>query len=266
MRSPMSFRAPSQVSRGCATSSAAAVGVGARRSATKSAMVKSVSCPTPADHRHRDFERAMARASRSSLKAHRSSIEPPPRTSRITSIGRRCRIFQPNRPPVPLAPSCASRYNFDQRTAQGPRARRRPAPPPAPARTGMWGTRRCQGRQHVVQRRRAGRGDDADRRAAARAAGACGRRRTGPRPPVGPSGAGTARTARPARPAPWRLSTTSCRSPRASYTRQAPAHLHLVALARGEVQQAGGAAEHGAAQLARLVLESKSSSARWPRA
>ena len=37
---------PSQTSRGWATSSAAAVGVGARRSAQKSAMVKSVSCPT----------------------------------------------------------------------------------------------------------------------------------------------------------------------------------------------------------------------------
>jgi len=37
--------------------------------------------------------------------------------------------------------------------------------------------------------------------------------------------------------------------------RQAPAHLDGVALARHEVQQPGGAAEHGAAQLAGFVLE-----------
>ncbi len=61
------------------TSSAAAVGVGARTSAAKSAMVKSVSCPTPPTTG--SALPAIARASTSSLKAHRSSIDPPPRHS-----------------------------------------------------------------------------------------------------------------------------------------------------------------------------------------
>ncbi len=59
------------------TSSAAADGVGARRSAAKSAMVKSVSWPT-AEITGRG-QAAMARATASSLNAHRSSSEPPPR-------------------------------------------------------------------------------------------------------------------------------------------------------------------------------------------
>ncbi len=64
-------------------SSAAAVGVGARRSAAKSARVKSVSCPTPVMTGACDS--TTARTTRSSLNAHRSSMEPPPRASRITS-------------------------------------------------------------------------------------------------------------------------------------------------------------------------------------
>ena len=64
-------------------SSAAAEGVGARRSATKSAMVKSVSWPTAETTGRRDA--AMARATRSLLKAARSSSDPPPRASTITS-------------------------------------------------------------------------------------------------------------------------------------------------------------------------------------
>ena len=67
-----------------ATSSAAAEGVGARRSATKSAMVKSVSWPTALITGA--AEAAMARATRSSLKAHRSSSEPPPRATMMTSM------------------------------------------------------------------------------------------------------------------------------------------------------------------------------------
>ena len=62
---------------------AAAVGVGARRSAAKSAMVTSVSCPTPTTTGR--AEARIARATASSLKDHRSSIEPPPRTSSRTS-------------------------------------------------------------------------------------------------------------------------------------------------------------------------------------
>ena len=68
----------------CATtSSAAADGVGARRSATKSAIVKSVSWPTAETTGTRTA--AMARATASSLNAHRSSIEPPPRPTITTS-------------------------------------------------------------------------------------------------------------------------------------------------------------------------------------
>ena len=57
-------------------SSAAAVGVGARKSLTKSAIVKSVSWPTPLITGM--AEPVIARATPSSLKAHKSSIEPPP--------------------------------------------------------------------------------------------------------------------------------------------------------------------------------------------
>ena len=65
------------------TSSAAAEGVGARKSATKSAMVKSISCPTADTTGRVDLE--MARATISSLKAHKSSIEPPPLPTMRTS-------------------------------------------------------------------------------------------------------------------------------------------------------------------------------------
>ncbi len=65
------------------TISAAADGVGARRSATKSAMVTSVSCPT-ADIVGTGHP-AIARATTSSLNAQRSSIEPPPRPTITTS-------------------------------------------------------------------------------------------------------------------------------------------------------------------------------------
>ena len=59
------------------TSAAAAVGVGARTSATKSQIVKSVSWPTPDTTGSTDSN--TARATASSLNDHRSSIEPPPR-------------------------------------------------------------------------------------------------------------------------------------------------------------------------------------------
>jgi hypothetical protein len=60
-----------------ADNSAAAEGVGARRSATKSAMVTSVSWPTALTTGIRLAK--IARATRSSLKLHKSSSEPPPR-------------------------------------------------------------------------------------------------------------------------------------------------------------------------------------------
>jgi len=69
--------ASKQACLGGAASSAAAVGVGARKSAARSARVTSVSCPTPQTNGMAD--RRTARTRRSSLNAHRSSSEPPPR-------------------------------------------------------------------------------------------------------------------------------------------------------------------------------------------
>ena len=66
---------------------AAAVGVGARRSAAKSASVTSVSCPTP--HTTGKPEAAIARTTRSSLNDHRSSSDPPPRHTISKSTSRR---------------------------------------------------------------------------------------------------------------------------------------------------------------------------------
>ena len=62
-------------------------GVGARTSATKSEMVKSVSCPMP-DTTGTAHAR-IARATTSSLNAHRSSMLPPPRHMISTSQSRR---------------------------------------------------------------------------------------------------------------------------------------------------------------------------------
>src|SRR3989442_1590916 len=65
------------------TSSAAALGVAARTSATKSTIVTSVSWPIALTTGAR--EAATARASPSSLKHHRSSSDPPPRATMTTS-------------------------------------------------------------------------------------------------------------------------------------------------------------------------------------
>src|SRR5216684_4334195 len=74
--------APNESSRSASTGasfSAAALGVGARKSATKSAMVKSTSCPIAETTGL--GQTAIARATTSSLKVHRSSTEPPPRVT-----------------------------------------------------------------------------------------------------------------------------------------------------------------------------------------
>ena len=63
--------------------SAAPVGVGARRSATKSAIVKSTSCPTALIVGIEQLYIALATIS--SLNAHKSSIDPPPRPTINTS-------------------------------------------------------------------------------------------------------------------------------------------------------------------------------------
>jgi hypothetical protein len=67
------------------TRSAAADGVAARSSATRSAIVTSDSCPTALTTGRLDA--SSARATTSSLNAHRSSVEPPPRPT-INRSGR----------------------------------------------------------------------------------------------------------------------------------------------------------------------------------
>ena len=205
MRSPMSVRAPSQVSRGCATSSAAAVGVGARRSATKSAMVKSVSCPTP--QTTGTGLCASVRASCSSLKAHRSSIEPPPRTIRITSTAG----VGAATPSDPLAPP--SRYK-----AVSARTRSAGAPAPCTAAgdstTGMCGTRRCS----AVTTSCSAAAPSEVTRPIARGITGNGRLRPASNRPSASSRAFRRRNCSNSAPCParCRLSTIICRSPRAS--------------------------------------------------
>ena len=72
------------LSRSGATNSAAAEGVGALKSETKSEIVKSVSWPIPATIGI--FDAKIDLATDSSLKHHKSSIEPPPLAKIITSI------------------------------------------------------------------------------------------------------------------------------------------------------------------------------------
>ena len=71
--------------------SAAAVGVAALVSATKSAIVKSVSCPTAAIIGI--LQSNIALATSSVLYAHRSSIDPPPLPIIITSAGVVCSSY-----------------------------------------------------------------------------------------------------------------------------------------------------------------------------
>ena len=97
-RSAATWRTSSIFSR--TTSSAAADGVGALRSATKSAIVTSVSCPTA--EITGIFDAAIARATASSLNAQRSSSEPPPRATTITSRSPR-RLSVPSASAISLA-------------------------------------------------------------------------------------------------------------------------------------------------------------------
>lgn len=68
--------------------SAAPVGVGALKSATKSAIVKSISCPTA--EMIGILELKIALATISSLNAHKSSIDPPPRPQMMRSNSKAC--------------------------------------------------------------------------------------------------------------------------------------------------------------------------------
>ena len=117
-----------QSARAGATSSAAAVGVGARRSAQKSAMVKSVSCPTPLISGTGLCTMVWARVS--SLNAHRSSIAPPPRTSRMASIGGR-------------APGCCAQAYNCCRAATSEAGACSPCTSAGASTTGTCGARRC---------------------------------------------------------------------------------------------------------------------------
>ena len=75
------------MSDNCGTAiSAAPVGVGALKSATKSAIVKSISCPTALIVG--TLHSYIARATISSLNGHKSSIEPPPRPTINVSSGK----------------------------------------------------------------------------------------------------------------------------------------------------------------------------------
>ena len=77
----------------------AALGVAARTSATKSAMVKSISWPTAEITGTADSK--IARATISSLNAHKSSSDPPPRVTKIRS-----RVHGPE--PTADSPGCAA--------------------------------------------------------------------------------------------------------------------------------------------------------------
>ncbi len=84
-RAPQPATSATSSARDGTASSAAAVGVGARRSEAKSTSVVSVSCPTAV--MIGQGMAATARTTASSLKAMRSSRLPPPR-ARITTSGR----------------------------------------------------------------------------------------------------------------------------------------------------------------------------------
>ncbi len=128
-------------SRSGVTAAAAAVGVGARTSATKSQIVKSVSWPTPDTTGSADSN--TARATTSSLNAHRSSIEPPPRPTISTSTSARSFAVRIACAMSAAAPSPCTARRIDDDACRGPAARKR--------------------RQDVAQRGGARRRDDADR-------------------------------------------------------------------------------------------------------
>ena len=178
-------------------------------------MVKSVSCPTPLTTG--TGLAAMVRASGSSLKAHRSSIEPPPRTSRMRSIGGapalRAKLA------CGACPDCASRYSFCSAwdSSAG-------APTPCTAAgtssTGMCGTRRAR----VLSTSCSAAAPRDVTRQMPRGSAGSGRLRAGSNRPSACSRAFSRRNCSNSAPWPARcmVSTTSCRSPRGSYTVRRP--------------------------------------------
>ncbi len=115
------------------TSSAAAEGVGARRSATKSAIVKSVSWPTALTTGIR--ERAIARATSSSLNGQRSSSDPPRGQDDDVDPAEPAEVVE-RRPRFPIAAPapCTAHRVEDELNAREPPARRRSSCPEGPHR------------------------------------------------------------------------------------------------------------------------------------
>jgi hypothetical protein len=193
-------RALQRLARAGAASSAAAVGVGARRSAARSAQRDVGLVADAADHRQRAGRHGAH---------HALVVEGPQVFQRAAAAHQQQHVHLGAQLPGTL-----------QRRAPARPAPRRPAPGSG-RRPPHLRARRCQRGQHVVQRRRAQRGDHADARGNA-GSGRLRAGRTGPAPRAAPSGAGTARTAC-RRPARCIDSTTSCSSPRGSYTASARA-------------------------------------------
>ena len=202
---PAPGRVPaSHCSRGAIASSAAAVGVGARRSAQKSAIVKSVSCPTPTITGCRLA--TIACASCSSLNAHRSSMAPPPRTSSTRSTV----------PPSGSRPGCWTAASAAHSSAAAP----------APCtRAGASTTCSCGARRRSALSTSCSAAAPSEvTTPMARGSRGNVRLRAGSNRPCACSRAFSCRNCSNNAPAPARcmLSATSCSSPRASYTVSRP--------------------------------------------
>ena len=212
------------------TSSAAADGVGARRSATKSAMVKSVSWPTAEITGTR--QPAMARATRSSLNAHRSSMEPPPRPTITTS---------------------RSSTDCKSRSARTISPRRLLALHAAPERSAIRRSREAPADdvQHVADRGARWARSRCRSRAGTTGAGASARPRRAPRPPAARLSCSKASWSAPT-PLGSSSSTTNWYSPRGDVHVEPAEGQHLHAVLGLEARRGGPrAAEEHARELAR---------------
>ena len=223
---------PSSSRRSGVTSSAAAEGVGARWSATKSAMVTSVS---PDGGYHRNPGRRDRSRHRLEIDAARSSSEPPPRVSTTTSGGWRMNSARSNAVTIcPCASKpCTATWNQVTRT-HGKRRRMtaRTSLRAAPAGELMMPTWR-----------------------GTAAAAACGPRRTGPRRRASPSVARSPPAARP--------------RPRVRCGRRSPGTAHglrrwtvgmyqdRLAVDRLGTHETVGVREHHAADLRPVVLQAE---------
>ena len=178
-------------------------------------------------------------------------MEPPPRTSRITSTAG----VPPGAAGSPARPAGVNRYSAESaRTSSAGAAA--PCTAAGATTTGMCGTRRCRAVTTSCKRRRPQRGDHPDGARHHRQRPFAGRIETGLRASSFAFRRKNCSNSAPC-PARCRLSTINCRSPRGLVDAQAAAQFDQFAIARREVQQAGSTAEHGAADLAGFVLERK---------